>query len=52
MNLLWLVAAGGVLRTGFLLLYAALNIGDVVVVAPFIATMHLGGAVRPLYLQT
>lgn len=40
-GLLWLVAAGGILGTGFLLLYAALNVGDVVVVAPFIATMPI-----------
>lgn len=40
-NLLWLVAAGSLLGIGFLLLYLALNIGDVVVVAPFIATMPI-----------
>jgi len=40
-NFLWLVVAGGALGIGFLLLYVALNIGDVVVVAPFIATMPI-----------
>ncbi|MBX2840040.1 MAG: DMT family transporter [Gammaproteobacteria bacterium] len=40
-KLLWLVAAGMVLGFGFLLLYAALNVGDVVFVAPFIATMPI-----------
>jgi drug/metabolite transporter (DMT)-like permease len=40
-NLLWLVAAGSLLGIGFLLLYLALNMGGVVVVAPFIATMPI-----------
>ena len=40
-NVLWLVAAGALLGVGFLLLYHALNIGEVVVVAPFIATMPI-----------
>ncbi len=40
-NLIWLVAGGGLLGIGFLLLYAALTLGDVVLVAPFIATMPI-----------
>ena len=40
-GLLWLVAAGCLLGLGFLSLYAALNLGDVVMVAPFIATVPI-----------
>ncbi|NNE89614.1 MAG: DMT family transporter [Silicimonas sp.] len=40
-DLIWLVLAGFVLGLGFLSLYAALNRGDVVVVAPFIATVPI-----------
>jgi len=40
-NLLWLVGAGALLGIGFLLLYVALSKGDVVIVAPFIATMPI-----------
>lgn len=40
-DLIWLVLAGCLLGLGFLSLYAALNQGDVVVVAPFIATVPI-----------
>lgn len=40
-DLLWLVAAGVLMGIGFLLLYVALNMGSVVLVAPFIATMPI-----------
>jgi drug/metabolite transporter (DMT)-like permease len=40
-NLLWLVCAGVILSVGFLLLSVAYTIGDVVVAAPFIATMPM-----------
>lgn len=40
-DILWLVAGGCLLGIGFLLLYIALSLGDVVLVAPFIATMPI-----------
>ena len=40
-HLLWFVAAGAVLGLGFLTLSLALNLGDVVVVAPFTATVPI-----------
>lgn len=40
-HVLWFVAAGFVLAFGFLALYAALDFGDVVVVAPFTATVPI-----------
>ena len=40
-DLLWLVIAGATLSLGFLLLSVAYSLGDVVVVAPFIATMPI-----------
>lgn len=40
-NLLWLVLAGCTLSLGFMLLSVAYTIGDVVVAAPFIATMPI-----------
>lgn len=41
LNLLWLVLAGCTLSLGFMLLAMAYSIGDVVVAAPFIATMPI-----------
>lgn len=40
-DILWLVAGGALLGVGFLLLYVALSLGNVVLVAPFIATMPI-----------